>query len=78
MTTPGGRSGRADSFVRLNARNRTVTVIDRNRGRVIEGMDVVKRLLLAPVSPTAGAKEGMKGQMLVAPVKVVKAVRVPG
>ena len=45
-------------------------------GRVVEGMDVVKRLLLAPVSPTAGAKAGMKGQMLVAPVKVVRAVRV--
>lgn len=45
-------------------------------GRVVEGMDVVKRLLLAPVSPTAGAKTGMLGQMLVAPVKVVRAVRV--
>lgn len=46
-------------------------------GRVVEGMDVVKRLLLAPVSPTAGAKDGMQGQMLVTPVKILKAARVP-
>ena len=44
-------------------------------GRVVEGMDVVKAILAAPVSPTAG--EGpMKGQMLEPPVKIVKAERV--
>lgn len=47
-------------------------------GHVVEGMDVVKRLLAAPVSPTAGAKDGMKGQILVTPVKILKAMRVPG
>jgi len=43
-------------------------------GHVIEGMDVVKKIYNAPVSPTAG--EGpMKGQMLEPPVKIVKAAR---
>ena len=43
-------------------------------GRVIEGMDVVKAILAAPVSPTAG--EGpMKGQMLEPTVKIIKAER---
>ncbi|TCP37037.1 peptidylprolyl isomerase [Sphingomonas sp. BK235] len=42
-------------------------------GRVIEGMDVVRRILAAPTSPTLG--EGvMKGQML-APVITITAAR---
>lgn len=44
-------------------------------GRVVEGMDVVKSLLAAPVSPTKGEKDGMKGQILEKPVKVLKARR---
>jgi len=41
---------------------------------VVEGMDVVKAILAAPVSPTKG--DGvMKGQMLDPPVKIVKAAR---
>ena len=44
-------------------------------GHVTEGMEVVKAILAAPVSPTAG--EGpMKGQMLEPAVKIVKAERV--
>ena len=44
-------------------------------GRVIEGIDVVKAILAAPVSPTAG--EGpMKGQMLEPTVRIIKAERV--
>jgi peptidyl-prolyl cis-trans isomerase A (cyclophilin A) len=44
-------------------------------GHVIEGMDVVKTILAAPVSPTKG--EGpMKGQMLEPPVAIVKVERV--
>jgi len=44
-------------------------------GRVIEGMDVVKKVLAAPTSPTKG--EGvMKGQMLEPKVKIVSAARV--
>lgn len=44
-------------------------------GRVVEGQEVVKAILAAPVSPTKG--EGvMKGQMLEPVVKIVKAERV--
>ena len=44
-------------------------------GHVVEGMDVVKAILAAPVSPTAGEGQ-MKGQMLDPPVKILKAARV--
>jgi peptidyl-prolyl cis-trans isomerase A (cyclophilin A) len=44
-------------------------------GHVIEGMDVVRKILAAPVSPTKG--EGpMKGQMLDPPITIIKAARV--
>ena len=44
-------------------------------GHVVEGMDAVKTILAAPVSPTKG--EGpMKGQLLEPPVKIVTAKRV--
>ena len=43
-------------------------------GRVVEGMDVVKKILAAPVSPTKG-EGNMKGQMLEPGVKIVKATR---
>jgi cyclophilin family peptidyl-prolyl cis-trans isomerase len=44
-------------------------------GHVVEGMDVVKAILAAPVSATKG--DGvMKGQMLDPVVKIVKAARV--
>jgi peptidyl-prolyl cis-trans isomerase A (cyclophilin A) len=44
-------------------------------GHVVEGMDVVRRMLDAPISPTAG--EGpLKGQMLAEPVKIISARRV--
>ena len=39
-------------------------------GHVVEGMDVVKRILAAPTSPTAGVGV-MKGQMIAAPVKIL-------
>lgn len=43
-------------------------------GRVVEGMDVVKAILAAPVSPTRGDGP-MKGQMLEPAVKIVEAAR---
>lgn len=44
-------------------------------GHVVEGMDVVKKILAAPRSPTLG--EGiMKGQMLAAPIKIISVKRV--
>lgn len=45
-------------------------------GRVVEGMDVVWKILDAPTSPTAG--EGvMKGQMLEPKIRVLKVTRLP-
>jgi peptidyl-prolyl cis-trans isomerase A (cyclophilin A) len=44
-------------------------------GQVVEGMDVVKAILAAPVSPTAG-EGAMKGQMLEPKVKILKMSRV--
>jgi len=45
-------------------------------GRVVSGMDVVRRILAAPTSPTEG--EGvMRGQMLAPRVKIVTARRLP-
>ncbi|MBA3898501.1 MAG: peptidylprolyl isomerase [Sphingomonadaceae bacterium] len=45
-------------------------------GHVVAGMDVVKRILAAPVSATRG--EGvMRGQMIEAPVAIVAARRTP-
>lgn len=46
-------------------------------GRVVEGMDVVQKILAAPRSPTKGAGV-MKGQMLEPVVKIMKAERVKG
>lgn len=43
-------------------------------GRVIEGMDIVRRILAAPRSPTAGVGT-MKGQMLAAPVRILSSRR---
>lgn len=44
-------------------------------GHVVEGMDVVKKIVMAPKSPTLG--EGvMKGQMLAPTIKIISAKRV--
>ncbi len=45
-------------------------------GKVVEGMDVVKAILAAPVSATKG-EGAMKGQMLDPVVKIRKAERLP-
>ena len=45
-------------------------------GKVVEGMDVVKAILAAPVSATKG-QGAMKGQMLDPVIKIRKARRVP-
>jgi peptidyl-prolyl cis-trans isomerase A (cyclophilin A) len=44
-------------------------------GRVVEGMEVVKKISEAPVSPTKG-EGAMKGEMLDPPMKIIKAARV--
>ncbi len=43
-------------------------------GRVVDGLDVVRKILTSPVSPTAG-DEGMKGQMLDPEIAIVAARR---
>lgn len=43
-------------------------------GQVVEGMDVVKKILASPVSPTKG-EGAMKGQMLDPVVKILKVRR---
>ena len=43
-------------------------------GRVVEGMDVVRRILAAPTVENAGSG-AMRGQMLTQPVRIVRAVR---
>lgn len=45
-------------------------------GRVIGGMDVVKRILAMPTSP--GGEGAFKGQLLTRPVTIVRAVRLDG
>ena len=40
-------------------------------GRVAEGMDIVRQILVLPRDPEAGVESGMKGQMLASPVKVL-------
>lgn len=46
-------------------------------GHVVEGMDVVLKIMRAPISSTLGEKEGMKGQMLADPVKIISIRRTP-
>lgn len=46
-------------------------------GRVIEGMDVVRRILASPKSPTEGADIGMQGQILSPKIRIVTARRAP-
>ena len=44
-------------------------------GRVVEGMDVVRRILAAPTVANAG-RGAMRGQMLTEPVRIISAKRV--
>ncbi len=45
-------------------------------GQVVEGMDVVKKIMGAPTSATEGVGV-MKGQMIAAPIRIVSARRTP-
>jgi peptidyl-prolyl cis-trans isomerase A (cyclophilin A) len=46
-------------------------------GRVVEGMDVLLKIFDAPTSPTATVMGAFKGEVPVAPVKILTARRVP-
>jgi peptidyl-prolyl cis-trans isomerase A (cyclophilin A) len=76
MANAGPGTARADFFILLS----DVPAFDADAtgfatfGRVIEGMDVVKKIFDAPVSETKG-EGAMKGQMLDPPVKIIKASR---
>lgn len=43
-------------------------------GHVVDGMDVVKKIMAAPTSPTEGVGV-MKGQMIAAPIRIISARR---
>jgi peptidyl-prolyl cis-trans isomerase A (cyclophilin A) len=45
-------------------------------GKVVGGMNVVRRILAAPTVPGAGSG-GMKGQMITAPIRIIAARRAP-
>ena len=46
-------------------------------GHVVEGMDVVVKIMDAPVSPTKDLRGAFKGEVPEAPVKIISARRVP-
>lgn len=79
-TTPG--SARGDFFITLGAMSSldaSPQAVGDNQGfaafgHVVEGLDVVRRILDEPTSPTAG--EGvMRGQMLAKPIRILTARR---
>jgi len=45
-------------------------------GHVVEGMDVVRAIMTAKIDPAKGAEDGMAGQILAEPVKILTARRV--
>lgn len=44
-------------------------------GHVAAGMDVVRKIMAGPIAPGLGAREGMQGQMLARPVRILSARR---
>ena len=78
MANGGAGTARADFFILAS----DIPALDATTtdpgfapfGHVIEGMDVVNRILASPVSPTKG-EGAMKGQMLDPTVKIIKAAR---
>jgi peptidyl-prolyl cis-trans isomerase A (cyclophilin A) len=75
-------TAQADFFIILG----TLTTLDANPaaagdnagfavfGRIVEGMDVVKKILAAPISPTEGGT-AMKGQIIAKPIPIKTARR---
>jgi peptidyl-prolyl cis-trans isomerase A (cyclophilin A) len=78
LANAGPGTGRADFFILTSDMPSLDATADQPGfaafGKVTEGMDVVKSILAAPVSPTKG-EGAMKGQMLEPPVKIIKAAR---
>lgn len=44
-------------------------------GRVVQGMDVARKILDAPTDPNKGKANGMGGQMIAAPIRIISARR---
>ena len=44
-------------------------------GHVVQGMDIVRRLLDSPTDPNKGKADGMAGQIIAAPIKILTARR---
>lgn len=46
-------------------------------GKVVEGQDAVRKIFAAPTPPELGVKDGMKGQIIAAPIRIISARRAP-
>jgi peptidyl-prolyl cis-trans isomerase A (cyclophilin A) len=73
MNAPGSAKG--DFFIMVGA-SPGMDANDKSPGyaafgHVVQGMDIVRHMLEAPVDPQKGAAYGMKGQMMAAPIKIV-------
>ena len=79
MANAGPGTARADFFILASDVPAFDATADRPGyaafGHVVSGMDVVQKILAAPVSPSKG-EGAMKGQMLEPAVKILKAERV--
>jgi peptidyl-prolyl cis-trans isomerase A (cyclophilin A) len=80
MANAGAGTARADFFILASAMPSLDATADQPGfavfGHVIEGMDVVQKILASSVSATKG-EGAMKGQMLDPPIKIIKAERLP-
>jgi peptidyl-prolyl cis-trans isomerase A (cyclophilin A) len=81
-TTPGTASGDffllvgAAPYMDANPKAKGDNVGFAAFGRVLKGMDVVKKILASPTIPKAGMG-AMKGQFIKAPVKIISVRRAP-
>lgn len=46
-------------------------------GKVVDGNDAVRKIFAAPTPPELGVKDGMKGQIIAVPIRILSARRAP-